>query len=349
MGNYTGSPVVDQDHEETLLEAVVGPMLAGARLDQALASLFADYSRSRLQAWVREGRVSVNGEQRRPRDKVDLHDRLRLRAVVEDQVPCMPQDIPLAVVFEDEHILVINKPAGMVVHPAAGNPDGTLQNALLYRDPALSELPRAGIVHRLDKDTTGLMVIGRTQAAHKRLVEAISARRVQREYRALVVGSMPAGGTIDLPIGRHPTQRTRMAVNPLGKPSVTHFRVLERFRGHTLLKVMLETGRTHQIRVHMAHLRHPVFGDPQYGGRLRLPAGASEALKQVMRSFKRQALHAKRLAFVHPIQRRSMRFECSLPADMRVVIDALAGDANVHWQEHEHDDFAGFEDIEGLA
>jgi len=233
--------VVDQNHEETLLEAVVGPTLAGARLDQALASLFADYSRSRLQTWVREGRVSVNGEQRRPRDKVDLHDRLRLRAVVEDQVPCAPQDIPLAVVFEDEHLLVVNKPAGLVVHPAAGNPDGTLQNALLYRDPALSELPRAGIVHRLDKDTTGLMVIGRSQAAYKRLVEAIAAHRVQREYRALVVGSMPAGGTIDLPIGRHPTQRTRMAVNPLGKPAVTHFRVLERFRGHTL-KVMLETS-----------------------------------------------------------------------------------------------------------
>jgi 23S rRNA pseudouridine1911/1915/1917 synthase len=340
--------VVDQDHEETLLEAVVGPALAGARLDQALASLFADYSRSRLQTWVREGRVSVNGEQRRPRDKVDLHDRLRLRAVVEDQVRCAPQDIPLAVVFEDEHILVINKPAGLVVHPAAGNPDGTLQNALLYRDPALSELPRAGIVHRLDKDTTGLMVVGRTQAAYKRLVEAIAARRVQREYRALVVGSMPAGGTIALPIGRHPTQRTRMAVNPLGKPAVTHFRVLERFRGYTLLKVMLETGRTHQIRVHMAHLRHPVFGDPQYGGRLRLPAGASEALKQVLRSFKRQALHAKRLAFVHPIQQRSMRFECALPADMRVVIDALARDANVHWQEPEHEDVAGFEEIEGL-
>ena len=226
--------MIDQNQEEILLEAVVGPELAGVRLDQALASLFTDYSRSRLQGWVREGRVSVNGEQRRPRDKVALHDRLQLRAVVEDQVACVAQDIPLDLVFEDAHILVINKPAGLVVHPAAGNPDGTVQNALLFHEPALSELPRAGIVHRLDKDTTGLMVIARTQAAYKRLVEAIAARQVGREYRALVVGNLPAGGRVDLPIGRHPTQRTRMAVNPLGKPSLTHFRVLQHFLPYLL-------------------------------------------------------------------------------------------------------------------
>jgi len=279
--------LTDQKREETLLEATVGADLAGARLDQALAQLFPDYSRSRLQAWTREGRVSVNGEPRRTRDKVEAGDRLQLRAIAEDQVACVPQAIALDIVFEDEHILVINKPAGLVVHPAAGNPDGTLQNGLLYRDPRLIELPRAGIVHRLDKDTTGLMVIGRSQAAYKRLVDAIAARQVTREYRALVIGRMPAGGTIDMPIGRHPSQRTRMAVNPMGKPAVTHFRVLEHFRGHTLLKVVLETGRTHQIRVHMAHLRHPVFGDQVYGGRLQLPGGASEALKQVLRGFKR--------------------------------------------------------------
>lgn len=337
-----------QKQEETLLEATVGADLAGARLDQALASLFPDYSRSRLQAWTREGRVSVNGEQRRPRDKVAMDDLLQLRAVAEDQVACVPQDIPLRIVFEDEHLLVVDKPAGLVVHPAAGNPDGTLQNGLLYHDPALIELPRAGIVHRLDKDTTGLMVIARSQAAYKRLVEAIAEREVRREYRALVIGSMPAGGTIDMPIGRHPTQRTRMAVNPMGKPSVTHFRVLEHFRGHTLLKVMLETGRTHQIRVHMAHLRHPVFGDQVYGGRLHLPAGASEDLKRVLRGFRRQALHAKRLQLMHPVSARPMRFECAIPADMRAVIDALAADANIHWQDPDYEDYAGFDDYDGF-
>jgi 23S rRNA pseudouridine1911/1915/1917 synthase len=192
------------------------------------------------------------------------------------------------------------------------------------------------------------MVIGRSQAAYKRLVEAIAAREVKREYRALVVGGMPAGGTVDMPIGRHPTQRTRMAVNPMGKPSVTHFRVLQHFRGHTLLKVILETGRTHQIRVHMAHLRHAVFGDPVYGRRLQLPPGATDTLKQVMRGFRRQALHAKRLQLTHPISARPMRFECAIPADMRALIEALATDANIHWQEPDYEDYAGFDDYEGI-
>ena len=340
--------MTDQIKGEQLLEATVSAELAGARLDQALAGLFPDYSRSRLQAWTREGRVSVNGEQRRPRDRVELGDRLQLRAVAENLADCVAQDIALEIVFEDEHLLVVNKPAGLVVHPAAGNPDGTLQNALLFHDPSLGELPRAGIVHRLDKDTTGLMVIGRTQAAHKRLVEAMAARRIHREYRALVVGGMPAGGSIDLPIGRHPTQRTRMAVNPMGKPAVTHFRVLEHFRGFTLLKVMLETGRTHQIRVHMAHLRHPVFGDPVYGGRLQLPGGASDELKEVLRGFRRQALHAKRLDLAHPISGRPMRFTCAIPADMRALLDTLAADANRHWQDVEDDDYADLDEFEGI-
>jgi len=330
---------------EQELSAEIPPALAGQRLDQALAVLFPDYSRSRLQTWVRDGRVQVNGEVLRPRDKVNAGDRVQLRAVAEEQVACEPQDIALDIVFEDPDLLVINKPAGLVVHPAAGNPDGTIQNALLFHDPASIELPRAGIVHRLDKDTTGLMVIGRTQAAYKRLVEAMAGREIKREYRALVVGTMPAGGMIDLPIGRHPTQRTRMAVNPLGKPSVTHFRVLDAFRKHTLLKVILETGRTHQIRVHMAHLRHPVFGDPVYGGRLNLPPGAGEELKAVLRGFQRQALHAKRLQLTHPISGRTMRFECAIPADMRKVLDALAADAKTHWHDRDYDD-AGFDDLD---
>lgn len=340
--------MADQTPAESRLEAEIGAEHAGSRLDQALAALFPDYSRSRLQAWVREGRVTVNGQRLRTRDKVSIGDRLVVVAVAEQQVQCVPQEIPLRILFEDEHLLVVDKHAGLVVHPAAGNPDGTLQNGLLFHDPALIELPRAGIVHRLDKDTTGLMVVARSQLAHTRLVEAIAARRVKREYRALVIGGMPAGGVVDMPIGRHPTQRTRMAVNPLGKPSVTHFRVLEHFRGHTLLKVLLETGRTHQIRVHMAHLRHPIFGDPVYGGRLQLPGGASDELKAVLRGFRRQALHAKRLEFVHPASSRAMRFSCPIPADMRAVIDALAADANIHWHDPDLDDEGLFDDYDGF-
>lgn len=341
--DYNGTGLNEQSERHDI---VIESDLAGLRLDQALAGLFPDYSRSRLQAWIREGRVTLNGAACRPRDKVGLGDSVRLTVSAERQVECAPQDIPLDIVFEDAHILVLNKPAGLVVHPAAGNPDGTLQNALLHHHPASVELPRAGIVHRLDKDTTGLMVVAKTQGASKRLVEAIAAREVKREYRALVVGGMPAGGTIELPIGRHPTQRTRMAVNPMGKPSLTHYRVLQHFRGHTLLKVILGSGRTHQIRVHMAHLRHPIFGDPVYGHRLKLPGGAAEPLKAVLRGFRRQALHAKRLALAHPDNGRPMRFDCAIPPDMRAVIDALAEDAQIHWQEPEYDDYAGFEDGE---
>lgn len=330
------------------LQATVDEQLAGKRLDQALAVLFSDYSRSRLQAWVRDGRVTVNGRSCRPRDKVSAGDCVVLVPLQEAQVDCVPQPIPLNLIYEDDHLSVINKPPGLVVHPAAGNPDGTVQNGLLHLYPESVDLPRAGIVHRLDKDTSGLMVVARSQAAHTRLVEAIANHDVEREYRALVIGSMPAGGTVDLPIGRHSTQRTRMAVNPLGKPSVTHFRVLEHFRGHTLLKVMLETGRTHQIRVHLAHIRHPVFGDPVYGGRPRMPAGATDSLKAVLRGFRRQALHAKRLRFGHPISGRRMRFDCPIPDDMRAVISALAEDAEVHWSDAD-DAFGGFDEVQWLG
>jgi 23S rRNA pseudouridine1911/1915/1917 synthase len=316
----------ENDIRERLHAAQIGPELAGKRLDQALASLFSEYSRSRLQAWVREGRVRVNGAALRPRDKVALGDRVELQAWLEDQVDCRPQPLPLDILFEDEHLLVVNKPAGLVVHPAAGNPDGTLQNGLLYHDARLAELPRAGIVHRLDKDTTGLMVVARTQLAHTRLVAALAAREVKREYRALVLGKLNVGGTIDQPIGRHPTQRTRMAVHPGGKPAVTHYRVLEKFRAHTLLRVNLETGRTHQIRVHLAHLRHPIFGDPVYGGRLQIPGGANEGLKAIMRGFRRQALHAKRLGLVHPATGRPMQWEAPLPEDMAELLEALRAD-----------------------
>ena len=319
------------------LQAEIGPELAGRRLDQALARLFDDYSRSRLQAWIREGRALLNGRPAAQRDKVAAGDRVELHAEAERQVECRPQAIPLQIRYEDEHLLVIDKPAGLVVHPAAGNPDGTLQNALLHHDEDLARLPRAGIVHRLDKDTTGLMVVARTPLAHQRLVAALARREIHREYRALATGRLKAGGTVEAPIGRHPTVRTRMAVNPLGKPAVTHYRVLERFPAHTLLAVKLETGRTHQIRVHMAHLRHPVFGDPVYGGRLQLPPGADEELKALMRGFGRQALHARRLELAHPASGRPMRFEAPLPPDMAELLEALRaharGDADFEFDE----------------
>ena len=319
-----------EEQDSQTLNAVVGNAQAGMRLDQAVAQLFEDYSRSRLTAWIKEGRVTVEGQQRRPRDKVWAGERLTLQAEAEPQVACAPQDIPLDIRYEDEHVLVLNKPAGLVVHPAAGNPDGTVQNALLFHLPASINLPRAGIVHRLDKDTTGLMVVAKSDIAHKHLVAALQARDVHREYRALVVGELVAGGTVDEPIGRHPTQRTRMAVHPTGKPAVTHYRVEEHFRGHTLLDVRLETGRTHQIRVHMAHIRHPVFGDPVYGGRLRLPPRAGQALVDAMRAFKRQALHAYRLGFHHPVTGEEMLFEAELPDDMEDLLELLREDAEAH-------------------
>lgn len=319
----------DQEQARTLT-AVVGDAQAGMRLDQAVAQLFGDYSRSRLTAWIKDGRVTVEGEQRRPRDKVWAGEHLLLRAEPEPQVACRPQDIPLDIRYEDEHVLVLNKPADLVVHPAAGNPDGTVQNGLLFHNPAAVNLPRAGIVHRLDKDTTGLMVVAKTEPAHKHLVAALQARDVHREYRALVVGELYAGGTVDQPIGRHPTQRTRMAVHPTGKPAVTHYRVAERFRGHTLLDVRLETGRTHQIRVHMAFIRHPVFGDPVYGGRLRLPPRADQELVDALRAFKRQALHAYRLGFHHPVSGEELLFEAELPGDMEHLLELLRDDAESH-------------------
>ncbi|MFC1683876.1 23S rRNA pseudouridine(1911/1915/1917) synthase RluD [Pseudomonadota bacterium] len=309
------------------LNAEVGLEEAGLRLDQALAKLFPDYSRSRLQQWIKEGLVQVDGRECRPRDKVAEGAYIEVQARMDEQVECAPQAIDLEILYEDEHLLVINKPAGLVVHPAAGNPNGTLQNALLHHDASLIELPRAGIVHRLDKDTSGLLVVARTSLAHKSLVEQLQAREVKREYRALVSGVLVAGGTVDEPIGRHPTQRIRMAVVVGGKPAVTHYRVLERFRASSYLKVNLETGRTHQIRVHMAHIRHPLLGDPVYGGRLRLPAGASAELQEALRGFRRQALHARRLGLQHPVSGDWLEWSAPVPEDMAAMLEVLRSDA----------------------
>ncbi|PMR70891.1 23S rRNA pseudouridine(1911/1915/1917) synthase RluD [Halomonas heilongjiangensis] len=300
--------------------------MAGLRLDQAAAELFTDFSRERLKGWIKNGALTVDGSPARPRDKVYGGERLQLLAEIEDDTRFEAEEIPLEVVFEDDEVLVIDKPAGLVVHPAAGNPDGTLLNALLYHCPALAAVPRAGIVHRLDKDTTGLMVVAKTLAAQTALVEQLQARTVSREYDAVSVGVMTAGGTLDAPIGRHPRDRKRQAVNASGKPAVTHYRVVERFRAHTHVRCRLETGRTHQIRVHLAHLRYPLVGDPVYGGRLKLPAGAGEALKTLLREFPRQALHARKLAFVHPGSGETLTFRAPLPDDILLLLDYLRDD-----------------------
>ncbi|MEE7567715.1 23S rRNA pseudouridine(1911/1915/1917) synthase RluD, partial [Xanthomonas sp. Kuri4-3] len=268
-----------------------------------------------------------DGGPARPRDPVRGGESVQLQAVLETQTHAQPQDIPLAVLYEDEQVFVIDKPAGLVVHPGAGNPDGTLVNALLFRDPSLSALPRAGVVHRLDKDTSGVMVVARTLQAQTALVEQLSARQVHRQYLAVVVGALVSGGTANLPIDRHPRDRLKMAVREDGRDAVTHYRLRERFRAHTALECRLETGRTHQIRVHMAHLKHPIVGDPLYGGPLKLPKGATEELVAALRGFKRQALHAETLEFVHPVSGEPVRATAPVPADLQQLMDALRSDS----------------------
>ena len=300
--------------------------MSGYRLDQALAELIPEYSRSRLQQWIRDGQVTMDDRVPRARERVHGGESVEIRAEITAAGTCLPEAIPLDVVYEDADLLVINKPPGLVVHPAAGNRDGTLQNALLHFDPGLASLPRAGIVHRLDKDTSGLMVVARNLTAHKRLVEALQARTVRREYLTVVNTVLTAGGRVDAPVGRHPVDRKRMAVVTGGKQAITHYRVVERYRAHTLVRVRLESGRTHQIRVHMAHIHCPVVGDPVYGGRLRRPRGAGERLKAVLQRFTRQALHAERLALSHPRDGRPMVWEAALPEDMQGLVEALRDD-----------------------
>jgi 23S rRNA pseudouridine1911/1915/1917 synthase len=308
--------------------AVVPDELAGQRLDQALAALFPDYSRSRLQGWIRAGQVSVDGRALRPRDKVDGGEQIVLSAELEDETRAEPEPIRLTVLHEDEEILVLDKPAGLVVHPGAGNAAGTLVNALLHHRPDLRVLPRAGLVHRLDKDTSGVMVVACTPGAHAALVRQLEERSVKREYEAVCVGVMTGGGTVDAPIGRHPVDRVRMAIREGGREAVTHYRVAARFRGHTHVLCRLETGRTHQIRVHLASIRHPIVGDPVYGGRLALPKGASPALIEALRGFRRQALHAARLELVHPGSGELVHFEAPLAADLQALLAALRLDAS---------------------
>ncbi|EMI5490901.1 23S rRNA pseudouridine(1911/1915/1917) synthase RluD [Providencia stuartii] len=317
--------------QQVQLNATVAESQLGQRLDQALAELFPDYSRSRIKEWILDDRVQVNGKViNKPKEKVLGGEQILVDALIEEENRWEPQDIPLDVVYEDEDILVINKPRGLVVHPGAGNPDGTILNALLYRYPEIVDVPRAGIVHRLDKDTTGLMVVAKTVPAQTRLVESLQLREITREYEAVAVGRMTAGGMVEEPISRHPTKRTHMAVHPMGKPAVTHYRIMEHFRAHTRLRLRLETGRTHQIRVHMAHINHPLIGDPLYGGRPRPLKGASEAFLDVMRKFDRQALHATMLRLYHPISGIQMEWHAPLPDDMVELIEALKADYQLH-------------------
>ncbi|MGH8250254.1 MAG: 23S rRNA pseudouridine(1911/1915/1917) synthase RluD [Steroidobacteraceae bacterium] len=303
------------------------PQAAGRRLDQALADALPEFSRSRLKRWIDAGQLQVDGRIARPRDIVAGGERIALDAPDEDAVAPAAQAMPLAIAWEDADLLVVNKPAGLVVHPGAGNPDQTLQNALLAHDPRLSKLPRAGIVHRLDKDTTGLLVIARNEAARMSLAEALVARAIHREYQAVCVGVMTAGGTVDAPIDRHPVDRVRMSVRSGGRDAVTHYRVIERFRRHTWVRVMLETGRTHQIRLHLSHAGYPLVGDPVYGRRLVIPRGATQALENALRAFRRQALHAASLAFPHPRDGRSIEVSAQPPADFLALVAALRKDA----------------------
>lgn len=308
------------------LQTHVSEPLSGTRLDQAAALLFPDYSRARLQTWIKDGSLRVNGRLFRSKDKVNEGDVLELEACLIADEAHKPESVELNLVYEDDDILIINKPAGTVVHPAAGNRTGTLLNGLLHHCPQLNEIPRAGIVHRLDKDTTGLMVVAKTLQSHRNLVKQLQRREVEREYEAVVIGVMTAGGTVDLPIGRHPVHRQKRAVLDGGKASVTHYRVLTRFRAHTHISVKLETGRTHQIRVHMSHIRYPLVGDPLYGGRLQIPKACSGELAQQLQLFRRQALHARRLGFIHPATEELCAWEVPLPADMQELIKALAED-----------------------
>ncbi len=298
--------------------------MAGMRLDQVLAELFADYSRSKLQTWIKAGRVQVNGLTLKPRDKLEGGEVITLDAEAEVVVTSEAEAIPLEIVFEDDSILIVNKPAGLVVHPAVGNWNGTLLNALLNHDPNLETLPRAGIVHRLDKETSGLLMIAKTLQAHNSLTQQLQDRSITREYLAITRGRMTAGGTIDEPIGRHPTERKRYAVRENGKVAVTHYRVGQRFTRHTLVQVKLETGRTHQIRVHMAHIRFPLLGDQVYGGRFQMPPDCSERLEKELRSFKRQALHAAKLGLQHPLTDEYLEWEQPMPDDMIRLLSALA-------------------------
>jgi 23S rRNA pseudouridine1911/1915/1917 synthase len=296
---------------------------SGQRLDQVLSKCFPEYSRERCKQWILEGSVLVDGVVLRPRDKVLEGQHIVVKAVLSEETRFAAQSIDLDILYEDESIIILNKPAGLVVHPGAGNPEGTLLNALLHHDPFLATLPRVGIVHRLDKNTSGIMVVARTLEAHTSLVQQLQSRSMHREYDTVVQGELIAGGTVDAPIGRHHSQRIKMAVINSGKPAITHYRIKERFPHFTRLTVQLDTGRTHQIRVHMAHINHAVLGDPVYGGRLKIPANCAPVLLDALQNFRRQALHAFRLSLDHPVTQETLSWEAPLPEDYLALLEVL--------------------------
>ncbi len=311
-------------------QATIPETLSGKRFDVALAKLFPEFSRSRLQSWIRSGGALIAGERRRPRDSVKEGEEVVLEVEREEEVQWEAEDIPLNILHEDDSLLFIDKPAGMVVHPAVGNWKGTLVNALLHHDSTLAEVPRAGIVHRLDKDTSGVLAVAKTLEAHTHLVRQLQERAMQREYQAICKGVMTAGGTVDAPIGRHRVDRKKMAVTEGGKVAVTHYRVMEKFRSHTHIRLTLETGRTHQIRVHTEHIRFALLGDPVYGHRLQIPAASSERMATTLRGFRRQALHAARLGLEHPLSGEYIELESTLPNDMAELIEVLREDREAH-------------------
>lgn len=317
-------------NEKLKLDAVVPPDLAGIRLDRALARMFPDYSRSRIQVWIRDGAVTVDGNPTRPRDPVAGGEHIRVDAAFKILSEAQPQDIAIEVVHEDDSLIVVNKPAGLVVHPGAGQPDGTLQNALLHRFGELAGVPRAGIVHRLDKNTSGLLVVARTLQAHNALTAALKQHGVGRQYDAVCHGILSGGGTIDAPVGRHSADRKKMTVRDGGRPAATHYEVISRFRAHTHLRARLETGRTHQIRVHFSHLGHPLVGDRTYGARPRIPKRASDETVKLLQTFPRQALHASTLSLNHPVTGERLEWHAPVPDDLAKLISALQNDRDEH-------------------
>ena len=313
---------------ESSIEQIIPDEFSGQRLDKVLPELFPDYSRSRLQIWLKDGHVTVDGETKPGKYKVDGGEVLLASFPEEEELgDAQPEDIPLDIIYEDDHIFIIDKPVGMVVHPAVGNRTGTLQNGLLFLDPKLATVPRAGIVHRLDKETSGLLVVARTLKAHKLLVDQLQARTVSRTYDAVCFGHLTEGGVIKTLIGRHTIDRKKMAVRQVGgKDAITHYKIKSRFRHHTRVRCKLETGRTHQIRVHMAHIGRPLVGDPTYGGRLRVPGDATEELAECLKNFSRQALHAAELGLVHPETGQGMSWRAPMPDDMEYLLFCLERD-----------------------
>jgi 23S rRNA pseudouridine1911/1915/1917 synthase len=305
------------------LKTTVPEDLSGNRLDRVLTMLYPQHSRARMQEWIKSGKVTVDQKLLRQKDPVRSGQTIEINPVFETQEDHAGEDIPLDIIYQDEALIILNKPAGLVVHPGAGNSNHTLLNALLYLDPSLQLVHRAGIIQRLDKETSGIMVVARTPESHTYLVEEMRERKITREYEAIVNGVMTAGGTIDAPIGRHSKLRTRMSITEKGKMAITHFRLIKKFTSHTHIKVKLETGRTHQIRVHMAHIKYPIVGDPVYGGRNRLAKNISKDLRVMLEGFPRQALHASRLELVHPLTGKKIEHMAPLPEDMVNLINAL--------------------------